>query len=189
MGLFDSFRKEEVAGTKVLVCTLDAKFAQQLNSDSQTYKRYYPATTATTYAGLQGLTQALKQPCDILHFLGDLSAEGLIADSGGKTIPAAQLIDSCCDANVKLLWMASDNKAENYNKAFNVQGKKLNVIMTVRRLGPYFSLFLSNLLEKMSAGEAVGKAWNDLNPQGGDSVQPDTPECVFVGGRKVVLKK
>jgi len=28
-----------------------------------------------------------------------------------------------------------------------------------------------------------------LNPKGGDSVQPDAPECIFVGGRKVVLKK
>lgn len=190
MGLFDSFRKEEVAGTKVLVCSLDARFSPQINSDSQQYKRLYPATTAMVFAGVQQFTQAIAQGYDVVHFYGDVSAEGMVADNSGAQLSGAQLIDGCCHANVKLLWMASDNKAENYAKTFDARGKRINLVTTMRRLGPYFPLFLGNLLEKISAGDAIAKAWEELNPKGGDSVQPDTPECIFSGGRgKVVLRK
>jgi hypothetical protein len=185
MGLFDSFRKEEVVGTKVLVCSLDARFSAAMNSDSQQYKRLYPATSASVFSGAPALTQAIGQSYDVVHFHGDVSADGTIA--GG--VSGAQLLDACCAANVKLLWIASDNKAENYAKAFDARGKKINLITTIRRLGPYFPLFLGNLLEKTSAGEPLGQAWEQLNPRGGDSVQPDTPECTFFGGRKIVLKK
>ena len=185
MGLFDAFKKEEVVGTKILVCTLDARFQQFLNSDSQQYKRLYPATSAKLFSAVPALTQAIGQPHDIVHFYGDVSPEGNI--SGG--LNGAQLLDVCCAANVKLLWIANDNKPENYAKAFDARGKKINLITTLRRLGPYFPLFLGNLLEKTSAGEPLAQAWETLNPKGGDSVQPDTPECGFFGGRKVILKK
>lgn len=186
MGLFDAFKKEEVVGTKILVCTLDAaRFQSLLNSDSQQYKRLYPATSASVFAGVPALTQAIGQAYDIVHFYGDVAADGSIA--GG--VSGAQLLDACCAANVKLLWIACDNKAENYAKAFDTRGKKINLITTLRRLGPYFPLFLGNLLEKTSAGEPLAQAWETLNPKGGDSVQPDAPECNFFGGRKVVLRK
>jgi hypothetical protein len=189
MGLFDSFRKEEVVGTKVLVCALDARFSALMNSDNQQYRRLYPATTATTFAGMQQLTEAIAQPYDVVHLYVDVSPDGKISDSSGTSLTGTQLIDAGCAANVKLLWIASDNKAENYSRNFDARGKKINLVQTIRRLGPYFPLFLGNLLEKISAGESVPKAWEDLNPKGGDSVQPDTPECLFVSGRKVVLKK
>lgn len=186
MGLFDAFKKEEVVGTKILVCTLDgARFQSLLNSDSQQYKRLYPATAANVFPAAPALTQAIAQPYDIVHFYGDVSPDGTI----GGGISGAQLLDACCAANVKLLWIGNDNKPENYAKAFDTRGKKINLITTLRRLGPYFPLFLGNLLEKTSAGEPLDKAWEALNPKGGDSVQPDTPECGFFGGRKVVLKK
>ncbi len=186
MGLFDAFKKEEVVGTKILVCTLDgARFQSLLNSDSQQYKRLYPATSANVFPAAPALTQAIAQGYDIVHFYGDVSPDGSL---GGIT--GAQLLDACCAANVKLLWVANDNKPENYLKAFDARGKKINLITTVRRLGPYFPLFLGNLLEKTSAGEPLDKAWETLNPKGGDSVQPDTPECLYLGRRaRVVLKK
>ena len=175
MSLFDAFKKEEVVGTKVLVCALDARFQPLLNSDSQQYKRLYPATSASVFAGVPAFTQALGQSYDVVHFYAEISAEGMIA--GGMAGQA--LLDACCVANVKLLWIANDNKAEAYAKAFDARGKKINLITTLRRLGPYFPLFLGNLLEKTSAGEPLGQAWEKLNPKGGDSVQPDAPECLI----------
>jgi hypothetical protein len=190
MGLFDAFRKEEVVGTKVLVCSLDARFNPLMNSDSQQYKRIYPATAANVFSGIDQLMQGISQKYDVVHFYGDVSPEGTIADTAGKTMTGTQLIDACCNADVKVLWVASDNKAEAYTKGFDAKGKKINLVMTIRRLGPYFPLFLGNLLEKMAAGEAMPIAWVKLNPQGGDSVQPDAPECIFFAGRgKVILKK
>ena len=186
MGLFDSFRKEEVVGTKVLVAALDARFNDAMNSDSNQYRRVYPATTANKFAGLEELKKAIAQRYDIVHLYGDVTPDGKI---GGTEINGEQLVDLCCQANVKLLWIASDNKSENYAKGFPAKGKKINLVMTIRRLGPYFPLFLGNLLERMNAGEPLPAAWVALNPQGGNSVQPDTPECVFYAGRgKVVLK-
>jgi len=190
MGLFDAFKKEEVVGTKVLVCSVDARFSQPMNSDSQMYKRLYPATVANVFSNLDQLLQAIAQKYDVVHFYSDVSPEGTISDGSGKSISGHQLIDACCDANVKVLWIASDNKPDAYTKGFNAKGKKINLVMTIRRLGPYFPLFLANLLEKISAGESMPAAWAAMNPQGGDSVQPDTPECIFFAGRgKVVLKK
>jgi hypothetical protein len=185
MGLFDAFKKEEVVGTKILVCALDARFQPLLNSDSQQYKRLYPATSASVFAAVPALMQALGQSYDVVHFYGEVSSDGTI----GGGMNGAQLLEACCAANVKLLWIANDNKAEAYAKAFDARGKKINLITTLRRLGPYFPLFLGNLLEKTSTGEPLGQAWEKLNPKGGDSVQPDTPECLFFGGRKIVLKK
>src|SRR5246127_1130524 len=114
MGLFDAFKKEEVVGTKILLCAVDARFQQFLTSDSQQYKRLYPATSANVLPGVSPLTQAIAQAYDVIHFYGDVAADGSI--TGGMT--GTQLLDACCAANVKLLWIANDNKPENYAKAF-----------------------------------------------------------------------
>jgi hypothetical protein len=190
MGLFDAFKKEEVVGTKVLLCSLDARFSPFMNSDTQMYRRLYPATSASVFAAMPQLTQAIAQGYDVVHLYADVSADGTISDASGNKLTGAQLIDACCAADVKVLWMASDNKADAYDKGFNAKGKKINLVMTLRRLGPYFPLFLTNLAEKMAGGEPMPSAWAAMNPQGGGSVQPDAPECIFFAGRgKVILKK
>lgn len=183
MGILDLFRKDEVTGSKVLVCSLDARFADSLKTDSQVYKRFYPATTSTAFSGIAQLTEALGQKYDIVHLLCEVTAEGAIADSGGKSITGTDLIRKCCEANVKLLWIANNNASDAYLKGFNTRGQKINVVMVTDRRGPFFSPFLTNLLAKMSGGEAMPVAWNQLNPQIPSSVHPDAPDAIFVAGR------
>lgn len=51
---------------------------------------------------------------DIVHLLAVVSPVGIVTDSSGNTLSGTSLIQSCCDADVKLLWIASDNNAEDY---------------------------------------------------------------------------
>jgi hypothetical protein len=186
MGLFDLFRKDEVTGTKVLVCALDARFNPLMEADGRVYKRFYPATATQLLSGIPELNEAIFRRYDVVHLLCEVSSEGVIAACSGATIAGKQLIQTCCDSNVKLLWIASDNKSDGYIKGFNARGQKINLVMTLDRKGPYFSLFLTNLLARMSTGEAMPVVWNELCPQVANSVHPDAPDSIFFAGRGAV---
>jgi hypothetical protein len=183
LGLRDLFRKDEVSGSKVLVCSFDAKFSELIKSDSEVYSSCYPSTTASEFSGIPHLKAALAQQPDIAHLFCDVSLDGVITDARGNTITGTELIELCCDSDVKLLWIASANKPEGYIKAFNPRGKRINLVMTLNRLGPNFSHFLGNLLAQMSLGEAMPVVWNQLCPQMPRSAHPDAPECIFFAGR------
>ena len=184
MGLLDRFRKEEVTGTKVLVCCLDPRFEDQVRGDGQAYRSAYPAVETAVLPSIGKLNEAIAKRYDVVHFLGNL-ANGEIADSSGARLSGSDLIQRCCDADVKLLWMASANPADAY-KGFNARGKKINAVLTLDRKGHYFTLFLKSLFAKMVAGEAMPAAWSELSAENTKSVQPDVPECIVSSGRAAV---
>jgi len=183
MGILNLFRKDEVRGAKVLVCALDNRFEDLLKGDAEVYGRYYRATTTTVFPGIQALLRNLEQKYDIVHLICDVSADGAIADASGEEITGTQLIQNCCDQNVKLLWTASDNPPERYIKGFGARGKRLNLVMTLKRKGPNFPGFLQKLLSQMAYGDTMPVAWNDLCPQIPGSDHPDAPESIFFAGR------
>jgi hypothetical protein len=183
MGILDFFRKDEVVGTKVLVCALETRFADLLKEDADVYRRYYPATVTEVLPSVQALLGRLEQRYDIVHLLCDVSAKGTITDASGDEITGTQLVQRCCDQNVKLLWIASDNPPDLYVKGFGARGKRLNVVMTLKRKGPNFPASLQRLLSRMSHGDTMPVAWNDLWPQVPGSDHPDAPESIFVAGR------
>src|SRR5579872_2651893 len=119
MGLLDAFRKDEVVGTKALVCGLEPQTEDWLRSDTLVYKRYYPATTSATYPGIPQLVDALAQKFDIVHVLCNLEGNGMIIDARGNRMMGTDFAQKCCDANVKLLWIASNNASDAYLKGFN----------------------------------------------------------------------
>jgi hypothetical protein len=186
MGLLDAFRKDEVVGAKVLVCALGAKHEDLRKNDERIYKRFYPATTSSVATTIAELQAALTQRYDIVHLLCDVDAQGL-TDTAGARMTGAELLKSCVDSGVKLLWIASDNFAEQYNAGFHPKGMKLNVILTERRLGPNCSLFIDNLLTRLSSGETFAKAWNVASKPEGKSVQPDVPHTITSLGRGSVI--
>jgi hypothetical protein len=187
MGLLDAFRKDEVAGAKVLVCSLGQKFDDLRNSDERKYKRFYPATTSLSANTLAEIRQALAQNYDVVHLYCDVDAQGTIGDSAGARMTGAELLQASLDAGVKVLWIASDNFADPYNAGFKPKGLKLNVVLTERRIGPNFSFFLDNLLTKLAAGESFAKAWNVVSKPEGKSVQPDVPHTIVSLGRGSVI--
>ena len=165
------------------MCSFDTKFSELIKSDSEVYSSCYPSTTASEFSGIPHLKAALAQQPDIAHLFCDVSLDGVITDARGNTITGTELIELCCDSDVKLLWIASANKPEGYIKGFNPRGKRINLVMTLNRLGPNFSHFLGNLLAQMSLGEAMPVVWNQLCPQMPRSAHPDAPECIFFAGR------
>jgi|SRR5436305_1674380 len=190
MGLLDAFRKDEVVGTKVLICALDAKFEDLRKNDERIYRRFYPNTTSLVAASIADFRRALNDKFDVVHLFCDVDAQGAISDAAGGRITGTELLQACVDSAVKLLWIASDNFADPYNAGFKTKGVKLNVILTERRLGPNCSLFIDTLLTRMSGGESFSKAWSVVSKPEGKSVQPDVPHTITTLGRGgVVLKK
>ena len=181
MGIRNLFAKRTenvVTGTKVLVAFLDPKFAELARADCRCYSQFYPATN-----NAEELLEAIKG-YDVVHLFSDVTKDGNITDSRGREITATRLMQSCCDADVKLLWLASENKPEGYIKGFKAGGKPLNLVLTIDRKGSHFSGFLENILRKMSTGETMPSAWVALAPQNSnDARNQDAPACIFAAGR------
>jgi len=187
MGIFDAFRKEEVTGSKVLVCQLGTKFDEQTKSDLRVYKRFYPAVTNSTFTSIAELNAAIGPKYDILHLCCDVDPAGNVIDNFGGRMSGNDLLKSAVDSGVKLLWIASDNLQASYDAGFKLKGLKINVVLTLRRLGSNNSLFLDNLLAKMQAGDTFSKAWNIASTPEGKSVQPDVPHTISSAGRGGVV--
>jgi len=184
MGILDLFRKDEVTGAQILVCALDgSRFADLLKTDSGVYQRFYPSTTSTAFSSISQLIGAIGQKYDVVHLFANINAEGSIVDASGATINGTEFIKKCCETGVKLLWMANNTPADAYINGFSNRGQKINLVMIIDRRGPFFVPFFNNLLAKMSGGEAMPTAWNQLNPQIPNSVHPDAPDAIFSAGR------
>ena len=188
MGIRDLFRKrteDEATGTKILVAALDAKFAELVKADCRCYSQFYPVPAESFFENTQGLLGTIVKGYDIVHLFCHVPPDGNILDGRGNETPGARLIQTCCESDVKLLWLASENKPEGYVKGFKAAaGKPLNLVLTIDRKGSHFSSFLEELLRKMSAGESMPAAWVSLSPQNSnDSRNQDAPACIFAAGR------
>jgi hypothetical protein len=186
MGILGLFRKDEIIGAKVLVCALETRFDDLLKGDSEAYMRHYPATDTAIFPNISGLMDGVGQRYDIVHLLCDVTPSGTIMDGSGKEIAGTELIQRRCDTNVKLLWIASDNPPERYIKGFGARGKRLNLVMTLRRKDPEFQNFLRELLFRMFYGDSMPVAWVDLVPQIPGLSHPDAPALIFFAGRGAV---
>jgi hypothetical protein len=181
--LFSKRRASEVIGTKVLVCGLHPKFAELLDVDSAIYSRFYPATLVRRFSKIEELLEALDQRYDVVHLFGDVSPDGTLIDADGNALASTLVIKKCCASDVKLLWVANDNKAEGYIKGFKTDGQRINLVMTTSRNGAKFAAFLEKLLSKMSRGETMPEAWATLVPQAPGPWQQDLPGCIFAAFR------
>jgi hypothetical protein len=166
-------------GTKVLVCSLDPRFRDLLEADRSVYSRHYQSVDAIFFPSIGDLLAALERGYDIVHLLCDLSPGGVLADSKGPTISGTELIAQCCEKDVKLLWVASGNKADDYNKGFMLNENRLNLIMTLDRRESRFSKFLDSLLSKVSGGKTIPLAWVAVAPQAKGPWEQDLPSCIF----------
>jgi hypothetical protein len=183
MALLDFLRKDEVIGSTVLVCGLDARFEELADGDSQIYKRFYRATTTRMFNTGSDLVAALQDKYDIIHLFCDVLNDGTLLDSEGGTISGTALLEHSCAAGVKLVWIANGNPSDRYINGFNARGKRVNVVMTLDRNGAKFSEFLDKMLFRMFYGDSMPVAWADLCPQVPGTQHPDAPVCIFWAGR------
>ena len=187
MGIFDAFRKEEVTRSKVLVCQLGTGFDDEMKSDLRVYKRFYPTASGATFTTVAELRGAVGHKYDILHVFCSVGAGGVISDASGDRITGTDLLKAAADSDVKLLWIGNDNLQESYDAGFKTKGLKINVVLTLRRLGSNTSLFLDNVLAKMQTGQPFSKAWDVASKPEGKSVQPDVPHTISSLGRGGVI--
>lgn len=122
----------------MLVCSLDNRFEELVNTDSRIYNRFYPSTKVPLFDGGRGLIAALQHQYDIIHLFCDVLADGTLAHSGVNPLTGTELLEHCCSSNVKLLWIANDNPPDRYIKAFNARKKHINLVMTINRNGLKF---------------------------------------------------
>ena len=148
--------------------------------DARIWQRHYPATTSVTASTIDELSGVLDDGWDVVHLLWKTDLDGTFL---GSNIQGTGLIEQCCDANVKLLWIASDNDPQAYLKGFIARGKRLNLVMTISRNGEVFPKFLDRLLSKISSGITLPVSWNELCPQTPGLNHPDAPACIFYAGR------
>jgi hypothetical protein len=191
MGIFDAFRKEEVTGTRVLVCQfgpdLRPKFDEQVKSDLRVYQRFYPSASSAMFTSIAELRGAVGHQYDILHLFCDVGEGGVMSDASGDRITGTELLKAAADSDVKLLWIGNDNPQPAYDAGFKTKGLKINVVLTLTRLGSNTSLFLDNLLTRMAAGETWAKAWTVASQPQGKSVQPDLPRTISSLGRGSII--
>jgi hypothetical protein len=181
--LFARRPKQIIKGSRVLVCGLDFSLRELFEADLSVYSRHYQSVDAAFFSSISDLLGALERAYDIVHFFCGLSPGGIIADSEGATIIGSEFIAKCCEKDVKLLWVASGNKGDDYIKGFKVNENRLNLVMTLDRRGSRFSEFLEKLLSRVSRGETMPIAWAALAPQARGPWEQDLPSCIFSAGR------
>jgi hypothetical protein len=174
--------RTKVVGAKILIAGLDRKFAEWLNADSTCYSQFYPPPSVIVFEDIRALMETIAKGYDVMHLFCDVSPDGSIVDGRGFRTAGAILVQTCCDSDVKLLWVASGNKPEGYIKGF--KAARLNLVMTIDRKGSRSAPFLEKLLSKLSAGETMPVAWASISPQSpNDPRQQDCPACICAAGR------
>ncbi|SRR5260221_8037136 len=169
------------SGPKVLVCSLD-QYDEFLQADSDIYLRHYRHVESVILPGLAGLLMALQERYDIVHLLCSLSSGGVLRDQTEASLLGTDLITKCRDNGVKLLWIASENKVDDYIRGFRADPKSVNLVMTINRNGARFPGFLEQFLSGVSSGEMLPSAWARLAPQVAGASQRELPTCIFVAG-------
>ncbi len=178
------FRRKQkgsiVCPTKVLVSAVSADdvLTSAADCDSQVYSRHYADVTNTPLAGDDSLVDVIKsRPFDVVHLLVNVGPDGGI----GQT-HAEQVLRTCAEMDVKLVFVASDNPTDVYISHF--KPGPYNLVMTLERKGEKFPAFLDALLSKMTLGKTLPTAWVELAPQTVGAPEHDALPEVFCDLRR-----
>jgi hypothetical protein len=180
---FKRTKKPDIRRTRVVVCSLDASFDELLAEDGNVYSRFYPNTIITRCHSISEFQAIVDRGCDIVHLLCDVSPLGVVTDASRNSLTGRSLIHSCCLANVKLLWLASNVNSEACVNGFKIERESINLVLTADRRGIKFSSFLEQLLSRLSAGKTLPLSWVEISPQTARAPEHhDLPVTIFVAG-------
>jgi hypothetical protein len=164
---------------RVLVCNIGAENREGFDTDAAVYKKYYGTVSAQGVRRKSELVSAIGSGYDIVHLLSRCSNEGALSDLEDEALGGMELIRICNEHRTKLLWIAASNASSCYMNGFRAKGSPLNLIMTLNRKGDGFTVFLDNLLSRVSSGETLPHAWTALAPQKGAPPKNELPDCIF----------
>lgn len=179
--------RNTISSTRVLVSAVGDSdtLVSAAALDADIYSRHYGDVTSTPAPDGDFLVDTIKAGAfDVVHVLASVNADGTI----GRR-PVGQVLETCRETNVKLVFFASDNPADVYIS--HVRRGNFNLVMTLERRGEYFAAFLDSLLSKMAAGKTMPVVWVGLAPQTQGAPEHDTlPRCIFDANRgDIVLLK
>jgi hypothetical protein len=181
MGFIDLFRSQPKAplNPKVLVCSLGPTFEALIQEDEGAYRRFSSDMTIKSFADANDLLSEVSAGYDIVHIYTNVAADGCIGASG---VTGTELIERAASAGTKLLWIANGNDPAGYIKNFKPNRNRLNLVMTIDRLGNKFPDFLRELFGEMMAGTSMPVAWSRIAPQIPGQDHLEAPATIFVNG-------
>ena len=160
---------EVVRGTKVLVCSLGAETADGFeDEDAKVYAAYYPNVEVAKGQRPDDFARSLAGTrYDLIHLFCELDEAGDLLCGRGQKLEAGDFFEACRAADIKLLFIASENRNESYINMGRRQpkGVALDVVRAIGRNGESFTSFLAELLGRMSAGKTLAQAWVEIAPQ------------------------
>ena len=168
--------------TRILVCSLGGETAGGFeDTDAKVYSTFYRHINVVKGQRVDDFLGSVgRDGYDIIHLFCELDEDGELAGEQGARLNADDLFEVCREADVKLLFIASDNPSENCSVFVRRKPASgmLNIVMTISRLGDKFPFFLEGLLRGMSAGKTMPYAWVDVAPQGA-SLWPKKGPAVY----------
>jgi hypothetical protein len=181
MGFADLFRKtpKSLPEPRVLICSLAAEFGALLTEDETVYRGFLTDITVVQSMSVEDLLGRLSYGYDLVHLYTKVDADGRLEESA---VTGTDVIQKAAASGTKLLWIANGNDSDGYIKGFKAKGVKLNLVMTLDRLGESFPKFLQSLLSEMSAGASMPVAWNRIAPQIPGRDHPGIPSTTFFNG-------
>ncbi len=183
---------EVVRGTKVLVCSLGAETPEGFeDEDARVYAAHYPNVEVAKGRRPGDFVDSVAGArYDLIHLFCELDEAGDLRGGEGQKLEAGAFFEACRAADVKLLFIASENRNEGYIQMGRRQpkGVALDVVRTIGRNGGSFTSFLGELLGRMSTGKTLAQAWVEIAPQS-ERAQQDMqlPATYCSVGRAAVL--
>lgn len=168
--------REEHPGTKILIATLSAGFAKEMEADANAYRRHYGSVEARLFRDSRTLEDAI-QGIDLLHLFAVIDPNGnLITESGQPLTPKA-FLGACLTGVVKVVIVASPNDAEAYRFP-TIKSMPFHLVLTLSRRGGIFPAWLDRMAKRMAAGDTLPEAWVAESPQVEGPWQDSAPGCI-----------
>jgi hypothetical protein len=156
-------------------------FDPLLESDASAYSRYYSQVDVCRFHAISDLLGGVGAGYDVVHLFCATVCGGFL-EAAGDRLSGTQLIAECFEHGTKVLWIAAENKPDEYIRGFPAAGQRLNLVMTISRAGSNFCQFLDRLLSFLARGSSIPEAWAALAPQVTGAWQADLPSCIFFAG-------
>jgi len=112
--------------------------------------------------------------CDVLLIYAQLQSDGQIRAA------SESLRDIIHRSRAPIVVVATENDGKSYIAASKRPGAgRANLVMTLKRNGPAFTKFFSQLFSKMYKGSTMPMAWVELAPQVPRLEHPNAPDSIF----------
>jgi eukaryotic-like serine/threonine-protein kinase len=175
-------RKQKIEGTRILVAALgdDRDLIAGAEIDASKYELYYNRVELRKSMTAQEFIVLLStDKFDVVHLHGFYDKECTFRDSTGFALRYSDIKRACDYAQVKLVWLASNNGLEPMKPYLEPENPSFHLILTSAR-GANFPKFLSSLLSRITRGELLSSAWEAYVPY--LQYKGDKTECKFVPG-------